>query len=196
MPTQNPDKRTDKKTDSSGAVIIKKYANRRLYNTNESKYITLETLAHMIHDDVEFRVVDAKTDKDITQSVLIQIIADMEEKKESLMPVSFLRQLIRLYDDNLNVLVPSYLEKTMGHFAANQSQLREYMDEYMATSPFTMFSPTEAMAQNRDFLTQALSLFPIPHAERNPEEDSGSLDTIQDQLQHLQDQLDAIRHKK
>src|SRR5690606_39327027 len=99
-------------------VRIKKYANRRLYNTATSSYVTLDYLAQMVREGLDFTVEDAKTGEDITRSVLTQIIVEEESKGQNMLPINFLRQLISLYGDNLQFLVPGYLEKSMESFGA------------------------------------------------------------------------------
>lgn len=106
-------------------VIIKKYANRRLYNTASSTYVTLETLAEMVRDDIDFIVYDAKSGEDLTRGVLTQIIVEQEGKGVNLLPISFLRQIISLYGDNMQFFVPNYLEEAMKHFSASQQVLQE-----------------------------------------------------------------------
>ena len=112
-----------------GPVIIKKYANRRLYNTDSSTYVTLETLAEMVRDQIEFLVVDAKNGEDLTRPTLTQIIVEQETKGAiggmNLLPVPFLRQLIGMYGDSMQHLVPNYLEQIMQHFTASQQQWQE-----------------------------------------------------------------------
>src|SRR5262245_29414004 len=108
-------------------ITIKKYANRRLYNTATSSYVTLDHLCRMVKDGVDFVVYDAKTGEDITRSVLTQIIVEEEAKGQNLLPISFLKQLIGFYGDNLQFLVPRYLEQPIQSFAHNQEQMRQYM---------------------------------------------------------------------
>ena len=108
-----------------GPIIIKKYANRRLYNTQTSSYVTLEHLCDMVKEGVEFEVRDARTGEDITRQVLAQIIFEEENKGQHLLPIQFLRQLIRFYGDSLQAFVPSYLEMSMENFAKNQQEMRE-----------------------------------------------------------------------
>lgn len=117
-------------------VIIKKYANRRLYNTETSSYITLEHLAAMTREGRDFKVVDAKTDDDITHNVLTQIIMDEESRGQTLLPVSFLRQLISLYGDSMQAMVPGYLEASMDSFRRNQEQFKSAVEGAFAHSPF------------------------------------------------------------
>ena len=113
------------KNGKSEPTVIKKYANRRLYDTGRSSYITLEDLCEMVKDGYDFVVYDAKSGDDITHSVLTQIIADQESKGENLLPTSFLKNLIGFYGDNIQALVPNYLEQTLDAFVKNQEQIRE-----------------------------------------------------------------------
>src|SRR3954449_777167 len=122
---------------SEGPVTIKKYANRRLYNTGTSTYVTLEDLATMVKNGEDFAVFDAKTSEDITRSVLTQIIVEQENKEgQNLLPITFLRQLIRFYGDSLQSLVPSYLEYSMENLSREQQKLREQMSQAFGPSAF------------------------------------------------------------
>ncbi|QKR99073.1 polyhydroxyalkanoate synthesis repressor PhaR [Sphingomonas sp. CL5.1] len=125
-----------KQHSGDGAVIIKKYANRRLYNTESSSYITLDHLAQMTREGREFRVVDAKTDEDITHNVLTQIIMEEESRGQTMLPVSFLRQLIAMYGDSMQAMVPAYLEASMESFRRNQAQFKTAVEGAFANSPF------------------------------------------------------------
>ena len=125
-----------KQARADGIVIIKKYANRRLYNTETSSYITLEHLAAMTREGREFKVVDAKTDEDITHSVLTQIIMEEESRGQAMLPVGFLRQLIAMYGDSMQAMVPQYLEASMDNFRRNQSQFRSALEGAFAHGPF------------------------------------------------------------
>jgi len=116
---------SEKENGATGPIIIKKYANRRLYNTQTSSYVTLDHLCEMVKEGVEFEVHDARTGEDITRQVLAQIIFDEENKGQHLLPIQFLRQLIRFYGDSLQAFVPSYLEMSMESFAKNQQEMRE-----------------------------------------------------------------------
>jgi len=120
----------------SGPVIIKKYANRRLYNTETSSYITLEHLAAMTREGRDFKVVDAKTEEDITHNVLTQIIMEEEARGQTMLPVNFLRQLISLYGDSMQAMVPGYLEASMDSFRRNQEQFKSAVEGAFANSPF------------------------------------------------------------
>src|SRR5690606_24786815 len=106
--------------EGEGPIIIKKYANRRLYNTSSSDYITLDDLARMTREGLDFQVLDAKTGNDITHAILTQIIMEEEASGEQMLPVSFLRQLIAMYGNSMQALIPHYLEASMDNFRANQ----------------------------------------------------------------------------
>ena len=128
-----------KQAENGGAtapVTIKKYANRRLYNTETSSYITLEHLAAMTREGRDFKVVDARTDEDITHNVLTQIIMEEESRGQTMLPVSFLRQLISLYGDSMQAMVPGYLAASMDSFRHNQDQFRTAVEGAFAGSPF------------------------------------------------------------
>src|SRR3974390_509031 len=138
-------------------VVIKKYANRRLYNTATSAYVTLEHLSQMVKEKTDFVVYDAKTGEDITRSVLTQIIVEEESKGQTLLPISFLRQLISFYGDSLQGVVPQYLEMSMTQFARNQEQMRRYMQNAFGFNPFQQF---ESMGkQNMAMFEKAMRMF-------------------------------------
>jgi len=124
------------------AVIVKKYANRRLYNTSTSSYITLDDLAGMVRENVDFVVLDAKTGEDITHSILTQIIMDEESSGEQMLPVSFLRQLIGMYGNSMQSLMPSYLEASMKNFRENQSKIREAFEKGISNTPLAKIHET------------------------------------------------------
>jgi polyhydroxyalkanoate synthesis repressor PhaR len=139
-------------------VVIKKYANRRLYNTATSAYVTLDHLATMVKEKTDFVVYDAKTGDDITRSVLTQIIFEEESKGgQTLLPIPFLRQLISFYGDSLQGVVPQYLEMSMTQFARNQEQMRRYLQNAFGFNPFQQF---ESMGkQNMAMFEQAMRMF-------------------------------------
>ena len=139
-------------------VVIKKYANRRLYNTATSAYVTLDHLSQMVKDKTDFVVYDAKTGEDITRSVLTQIIVEEESKGgQTLLPIPFLRQLISFYGDSLQGVVPQYLEMSMTQFARNQEQMRRYLQNAFGFNPFQQF---ESMGkQNMAMFEQAMRMF-------------------------------------
>src|SRR6476646_8429812 len=142
----------------SAPVVIKKYANRRLYNTSTSSYVTLEHLSEMVKDKTDFVVYDAKTGEEITRSVLTQIIFEEESKGgQTLLPIPFLRQLISFYGDSLQGVVPQYLEMSMATFARNQEQMRSYLQNAFGFNPFHQF---EAMGkQNMAMFENDMRMF-------------------------------------
>lgn len=180
------------------AIVIKKYANRRLYNTATSSYVTLDYLADMVKNGQEFVVFDAKTNDDITHSVLTQIIFEEENKGQNLLPIQFLRQLIKFYGDNLQAFVPSYLEMSMDAFSRNQERLRGQMRDTFGQAPgFQMF---EDMArQNMALFDQAMKMF-APRAGFYPglrpgvsgEEAASEMQSLKDEVAELKRQLSKL----
>ena len=139
------------------AVVVKKYANRRLYDTESSCYITLDSLAEMVRKGRNFVVYDAKTGDDITRGVLTQIIVEEESKGRALLPTGFLRQLIGFYGDSMQGMVPKYLEHAMANFARQQQQMRAAMQQTMGN--FFPFGMEEVSRQNIAMMERAMSLF-------------------------------------
>jgi polyhydroxyalkanoate synthesis repressor PhaR len=146
-----------KSAGGSGTVIIKKYANRRLYNTETSSYITLEHLAAMTREGRDFKVIDAKSEDDITHNVLTQIIMEEENRGQTMLPVSFLRQLISLYGDSMQSMVPQYLEASMDAFRRNQVQFRTAMEGAFTGGPFA-----ELAKRNIEMFEAATKAFKPP----------------------------------
>jgi polyhydroxyalkanoate synthesis repressor PhaR len=142
-------------------VVVKKYANRRLYDTRSSSYITLDNLAEMVRQGRDFVVYDAKTGEDITRGVLTQIIVEEEGKGRSLLPTGFLRQLIGFYGDQMQGLVPKYLEQAMASFAQQQEQMRATMQKTMGSmgTLFPFGNIEEVSRQNMAMMERAFSLF-------------------------------------
>jgi polyhydroxyalkanoate synthesis repressor PhaR len=184
-------------------VIIKKYANRRLYNTATSSYVTLDHLCRMVKEGTDFVVFDAKSGDDITHSVLTQIIVEEETKGPSLLPIGFLRQLIAFYGDNLQGFVPRYLELSMETFTRNQEQMRTYLQE--AFGGFNPFGQFESMAKdNATMFQRALGMF-MPFAQQQQSmareagpakaEGGGELTDLRSQINALQKQIDALAKK-
>ena len=138
-------------------VVVKKYANRRLYNTESSTYITLDSLADMVREGRDFVVYDAKTGEDITRSVLTQIIVEEEGKGSAMLPTGFLRQLIGFYGNSLQGLVPTYLEQAMESFAGQQEQMRSAMQQTMGN--FFPFRVEDVSRQNMAMMERAMSMF-------------------------------------
>ena len=188
-------KRTQESAETD-KVVIKKYANRRLYNTRKSSYVTLDDLAKMVRSGEDFAVYDAKTGEDITRTVLTQIIVEEEAKEQNMLPTNFLRELIRLYGDPLQGVVPSYLDAAMEAFSRNQEQMRK---AFAAGSPFGNF---ENMTRaNMELFEQSMRMFsPFGGASKpaseKPAEGSGEagsdLETLQEQLRQMQSQLDKL----
>jgi polyhydroxyalkanoate synthesis repressor PhaR len=190
-------------------VVIKKYANRRLYNTATSSYVTLDDLARMVKDGREFVVYDAKTGEEITRAVLTQIIVEEEQKGQNLLPISFLRQLIGLYGNNMQWLVPRYLDHAMSSFARNQEQMRKSLQD--AFGGLFPFGPLEEMGkQNLALFEKTMKMFspfPVaptgaadkPSAPEKPGEpppSEASLKELTDKLNALQQQIDALSRAK
>jgi polyhydroxyalkanoate synthesis repressor PhaR len=138
-------------------VVVKKYANRRLYNTESSSYITLDNLAEMVRQGKNFVVYDAKTGEDITRGVLTQIIVEEESKGRAMLPTGFLRQLIGLYGDSMQTVVPRYLEQALSAFSRQQDQIRTAMQQAMG--PFFPYNIDELNRQNRAMLERTITLF-------------------------------------
>ncbi len=200
---------------NSDPVIIKKYANRRLYNTQTSSYVTLDHLAMMVKEGTDFVVYDAKTGEDITRGVLTHIIVEEEAKGENLLPISFLRHLISFYGDSLQALVPGYLEHSMQSFAQNQEKMRDAMED--AVGGFVPFGGSytdfeEMGKQNLAIFENAMKMFaPFYAANQSgeqkprPKEDAPKktaaaeqkseepdLDDLRTQLKQMQKQIDGM----
>ncbi len=186
-------------------ITIKKYANRRLYNTATSSYVTLDNLASMVKSGADFVVYDAKSGEDITRSVLTHIIVEEESKGQKLLPVNFLRHLISFYGDSLQVLVPRYLDHTMHSFARNQEQMRVVMRETLdGLNPFSQFE--EMSKQNLALFESAMKMFAPFYAETTAkaEKDNGhtvrtaeeQVDELRGRLNEMQQQLDQLLAKK
>ena len=143
---------------SDQPTTIKKYANRRLYNTGTSTYVTLEDLAAMVKDGEDFLVYDAKTGDDITRSVLAQIIFEQENKAgQNLLPTTFLRQLIRFYGDSMQMVVPKYLEQSIDSLTREQEKFRKQMTNTFSMTPFAPLE--ETVRRNMELFQQTFSMF-------------------------------------
>jgi len=149
-----------KKSDQDGPITIKKYANRRLYNTQTSSYITLDFLADMTRKDIDFVVVDAKTGEDITHNVLTQIIVDEESSGGGMLPVKFLRQLISMYGNSMQSLMPSYLEASMDNFRKNQKQFQEAVEGALNKNPLGQMA-VKNQKQFQEAIEKALKSSPF-----------------------------------
>ncbi|HEU0149829.1 MAG TPA: polyhydroxyalkanoate synthesis repressor PhaR [Bradyrhizobium sp.] len=187
---------------SDQPTTIKKYANRRLYNTGTSTYVTLEDLAAMVKNGEDFLVYDAKTGDDITRSVLAQIIFEQENKAgQNLLPTTFLRQLIRFYGDSMQMVVPKYLEQSIDTLTREQEKFRRQMTDTFSGTPFAPLE--EHVRRNMELFQQTFSMFkpfspPRPGAvaeEKASEPVSGNNDNIDDlrrQMKEMQDRLDRM----
>jgi polyhydroxyalkanoate synthesis repressor PhaR len=158
------------KTDDTPPVLVKKYANRRLYNTDTSTYITLDELYQMVKDDVDFVVQDAKTGEDLTQQVLTQIIFEQESRGFNILPASFLRSIIQFYGEDMQKVLPHYLEAMMKNFTTNQQQWAEMVSKSMGMQPgYSPFTQLEELSkQNMALFEQAMSMFnPFEQSKKN-----------------------------
>ncbi|MGJ3231013.1 MAG: polyhydroxyalkanoate synthesis repressor PhaR [Oceanicaulis sp.] len=180
---------------TSAPIIIKKYANRRLYDTSASRYVTLDHLRELVRADKEFQVVDAKSGEDLTRGVLAQIIFEEESKGETLLPVEFLRQLIGFYGDSMQSMVPGYLNMTMESFARQQAEMREKMAGAMTDPAASMALMEEAAKRNMAMFQQAMKMFtpgfPAPAAPE-PKSDSAGADA---DMKALREELEAMRKR-
>ena len=161
--------RVRRKNQGRGPVVIKKYANRRLYNTQTSSYVTLDHLAAMVKEGTEFEVQDARTGEDITRSVLTQIIFEEEAKGQNLLPIKFLRQLIRFYGDSLQAFVPGYLDMSMDSFTKNQGAMRDRIAEALGGGNQMIENLTR---QNLAMFERAMQMF-SPFGAARPEPQDG-----------------------
>jgi len=188
-------------------TIIKKYANRRLYNTGTSSYVTLEDLAEMVKNEELFVVYDAKSGEEITRSVLTQIIFEQENKGQNLLPIAFLRQLIRFYGDSMQNLVPSYLEFSIDSLTREQEKFREQMTHAFPNNAFEAME--EQVRRNTEMFERAMRMFSpfgaiipdlgVAKTEEKPAESAPQpyeLDRLKQQMEEMQKKLDAIAAAK
>ncbi len=201
---------SDEKATPKNAVVIKKYANRRLYNTSTSTYVTLDDLAVMVKGGTDFLVYDAKSGEDITRSVLTQIIFEEENKGTNLLPINFLRQLIRFYGDSMQAFVPGFLEFSLDNLGKEQDKMRTQMMEAFGADPFKAMQDTAS--RNMAMFNDAVKMFnPLaamggipmpglqPGAAPRPQAPAPSskddLQVLKDQLTAMQQKLDSIAGK-
>ena len=188
-------------------TTIKKYANRRLYNTGTSTYVTLEDLAEMVKAGEDFVVFDAKTGEDITRSVLTQIIFEQENKGQNLLPITFLRQLIRFYGDSIQNLVPTFLDFSIDSFVRDQEKIRTQMAN--AFGPGALDVVGDQVRRNTEMFEQAMRMFlpfgggreqPVPVKPEGGGEAGGTgqtdIEALRRQLNDVQDRLDKLSDKK
>jgi polyhydroxyalkanoate synthesis repressor PhaR len=183
------------------AVVIKKYANRRLYNTETSTYVTLEDLAKMVRGDRDFVVYDAKNGDDLTHAVLTQIIVEQESREggQALLPIPFLRQLIRFYDDSIARMVPSYLQFSLENLVKEQGKFREHFASAF-TNPAAAFEFYQKQARNNmAMFEQAMSVWTTFGPNGKPGEGSATPTAgaapQRDELSELKSQLAAMQQK-
>jgi polyhydroxyalkanoate synthesis repressor PhaR len=192
-------------------IVIKKYANRRLYNTGTSTYVTLEDLAGMVKNGEDFIVYDAKTGEDITRSVLTQIIFEQENKggQQNLLPITFLRQLIRFYGDSMQMLVPRYLEVSIESLTREQEKFRQQLSQAFGVGPFGALE--DQVRRNMEMFERAFAMF-APFARREsqnaeaekaaasaaaaPAVGGGEIDDLKRQLDDVQKRLDRLTETK
>jgi polyhydroxyalkanoate synthesis repressor PhaR len=193
---------------SDQPTTIKKYANRRLYNTGTSTYVTLEDLAAMVKDGEDFLVYDAKTGDDITRSVLAQIIFEQENKAgQNLLPTTFLRQLIRFYGDSMQMVVPKYLEQAIASLTQEQEKFRKQIATSLSGTPFAPLE--EQVRRNMELFQQTFSMFkpfapgvgrPAGTAEPAPEPTAeapkdSNIDDLRQQMKDMQERLERMSKK-
>ena len=202
-------------TEDDAPIIIKKYANRRLYNTAKSSYVTLDHLAEMVREGQDFVVRDAKSGEDITRSVLTQIIFEEEAKGPNMLPTKFLRQIIQLYGDTLQGFVPGYLEASMETFTKNQDQMREQITQAFGANPALANFETLTKS-NMEFFENSMRMFapfatgmaPAPASKQEARESNSApepekptarsgpkdeeLEALKQQLSQMQNQLSKL----
>lgn len=199
-----PAKRAKAEAPTDGTVVIKKYANRRLYNTATSSYVTLDDLRKMVQQDVAFRVVDAKTAEDLTRAVLTQIIVEEESRGQNLLPISFLRQIISMYEDNMRWTLPQYLETVMGWYGQNQQELQKQFSssmggilppglEEMQRNQMALFDKTLRMFNPA---SATKSSAPEPKAPEQPPAEEEEINGLREQIAALQQAVESLARKK
>jgi len=193
----------DKKAGTGETVVIKKYANRRLYNTATSAYVTLEDLAKMVREGTEFVVFDAKTNDDLTRQILTQIIFEEESRGEALLPVQFLRQLIGFYGGQMQGVLPSYLEMSLDSFSRQQEQMRGQFSKAFGAAPGAGILD-EAVKRNMALFTDAMKMWPGFNAlnagsqnaaaapEARPAPAADPLAEMRRQMDEMRSQLDKL----
>lgn len=189
-------------------TVIKKYANRRLYNTGTSTYVTLEDLGEMVKNEEDFVVMDAKSGDDITRSVLTQIIFDQENKGQNLLPIAFLRQLIRFYGDSMQSIVPSYLEFSLSSLTKDQEKFREHLSQTFGATAFDAIE--DQVRRNTEMFEQAMRMFSpfnagFPETGGTPQngkdaasetETETDIEALRKQVQAMQKKIDTLANDK
>jgi polyhydroxyalkanoate synthesis repressor PhaR len=189
-------------------TTIKKYANRRLYNTGTSTYVTLEDLAQMVKNGEDFVVFDAKSGEDITRSVLTQIIFEQENKGQNLLPITFLRQLIRFYGDSIQNLIPTYLDFSIDSLVREQEKLRGQMKNAFGGTGTPLDAMGEQVRRNTEMFEQAMRMFlpfgsgrpenstPRAPGTETPQPSDSDFETMRRQLDEMQKRLDKLSRKE
>ena len=188
-------------------IVIKKYANRRLYNTGSSSYVTLEHLSQMVKDGVDFVVYDARTNDDITRQVLTQIIFEAENSGQNLLPIQFLRQLIQLYGAQMQALVPGYLEMSLDAFARQQEKMRDQIGGAFPAAPaLRLFE--EQVRQNMTLFAQTMKMFApftaypkadeprAPEPPRTASDAPDALAELRARMEEMQRQIERLARKE
>lgn len=178
-------------TDLPNPVIVKKYANRRLYNTESSSYITLDNLAEMVRENRDFVVYDAKSGEDITRSVLTQIIVEEEGKGKAMLPTNFLRQLIGFYGDNMQSVVPRYLDQAMSSFAKQQESMRDAMQKTVGA--FMPPGMEDVGRKNMAMMERAMTLFTPFHREADGKTDPAAVNEYQEEIMSLRAEVERLQ---
>ncbi|HZV84402.1 MAG TPA: polyhydroxyalkanoate synthesis repressor PhaR [Brevundimonas sp.] len=186
----------DRKSGAGETVVIKKYANRRLYNTATSAYVTLEDLAKMVREGIEFVVYDAKTNDDLTRQILTQIIFEEESRGEALLPVQFLRQLIGFYGGQMQGVLPGYLEMSLDNFSRQQEQIRSQFSKAFGAAPGAGLMD-EAVKRNMVMFSEAMKMWPgfgamTPPAAEPRAAPADPLDEMRRQMDEMRSQLDRL----
>jgi polyhydroxyalkanoate synthesis repressor PhaR len=209
--------KSDVQSDKKEAVVIKKYANRRLYNTETSTYVTLDDLAQMVRNDKDFVVYDAKSGDDLTHAVLTQIIVEQESREggQTLLPIPFLRQLIRFYDDNIGTMVPSYLQFSLEALVKEQEKFRSMFANAFANPAAAFEAYQDQARKNMAMFEQAIAMWtsfggaanqgkkgdkpgddpavrPAPASAEAAEAPKAELDELKAQLTAMQQRIDRL----
>jgi polyhydroxyalkanoate synthesis repressor PhaR len=200
--------KSDVQPDKKEAVVIKKYANRRLYNTETSTYVTLDDLAQMVRNDKDFVVYDAKSGDDLTHAVLTQIIVEQESREggQTLLPIPFLRQLIRFYDDNIGSMVPSYLQFSLENLVKEQEKFRAMFASAFANPAAAFEAYQDQARKNMAMFEQAIAMWTsfgaaakqgkgadeAAHTASDAEAPKGEIDELKAQLTAMQQRIERL----
>jgi polyhydroxyalkanoate synthesis repressor PhaR len=184
---------SEAQAETPNPVIVKKYANRRLYNTESSSYITLDNLAEMVRENRDFVVYDAKSGEDITRSVLTQIIVEEEGKGKAMLPTNFLRQLIGFYGDNMQSVVPRYLDQAMSSFAKQQETMRAAMQKTAAA--FMPPGMEDVGRKNIAMMERAMTLFTPFYKEADGKPDGEAVNEVHEEIMSLRAEVERLQQQ-